>query len=267
MPSATVAAKGYQCGDFSAVLAGHSAATDLHSGSLDGKSDEVLFITRHRNLFRQTRNYTLTQVSPNIAAMANVDFMWQCTAASAADGCKMAAKMIADGPNTPDSLSLQFFHGPTVKCMETNGLAEEQGRGTDVTANSLNLVRDALTNAADSLLKSANQSDYVRDATAIINQALEDANQAAAHVHDDASAAPSSMVPNFNAAAPPSPRTNFMLYSSLNSLKSAYDGLRRVPGGDFAGFRVRVNDEIASAADILVNGIASYNANHARLAH
>ena len=126
----------------------------------------------------------------------------------------------------------------------------------------LNIVNDTLTNAADNLLKAANQSDYVQKAIAAIDQALDDANQAAAHVHDDSAAAAPTASPNFDAPPPPAPRTNFMLYSSLNSLKSAYDALNRVPGGDFGGYRTRINDDIAAAADVLVNGIASYNAKH-----
>jgi len=53
-----------------------------------------------------------------------------------------------------------------------------------------------------------------------------------------------------------------MLYSSLNNLKSAYDALNRIPGGDFAGYRVRLNNDIATAAEVLVSGIATYNARH-----
>jgi hypothetical protein len=53
-----------------------------------------------------------------------------------------------------------------------------------------------------------------------------------------------------------------MLYSSLRNLKSAYDALARAPGGDFGGYRTQMNDEIADAAELLVNGIASYNARH-----
>ncbi len=53
-----------------------------------------------------------------------------------------------------------------------------------------------------------------------------------------------------------------MLYSSLNSLKFAYDALNRVPGGDFGGYRTRINNDIAAVAEVLLNGIASYNARH-----
>jgi len=126
----------------------------------------------------------------------------------------------------------------------------------------LNIVSDGLTNAADNLLKAANQSDYVQKAIAAIDQALDDANQAAAHAHDNSAAAAPTASPNFNVQPPPTPRTNFMLYSSLNSLKFAYYTLNRVPGGDLGGYRTRINDEIAAAADVLVNGIASYNARH-----
>jgi hypothetical protein len=126
----------------------------------------------------------------------------------------------------------------------------------------INIVSDSLTNAADNLLKAANQSDYVQKAIAVIDQALDDAKQAAARVHDDSAAAAPTASPNFDAPPPPAPRTNFMLYSSLNSLQFAYDALNRVPGGDFGGYRTRINDDIAVAADVLVNGIASYNAKH-----
>lgn len=131
-----------------------------------------------------------------------------------------------------------------------------------VSADSLSTVSDALRNAADQLLKAGNQSDYVQKAIAEIDQALDDAKQAAAHLHDDSAAAAPMPSPNFDAPPPPAPRTNFMLYSSLNSLRSAYDALARVPGGDFGGYRTRMNDDIAAAAEILVSGIAAYNANH-----
>jgi hypothetical protein len=260
--SDTVVTKGYQCGDFSALLVDHVAAIGLHGDSLSGKPDDVLFVVRRGNIFRRAQNYTLVQVSPNIADIANVDFMWQCTGASAADGCQMAAKMIGDGPNAPGSLSLQLSDEVAVKCVETKGFAGEQEQGANVSAGSLNIVRNALTNAAGSLLRAANQSDYVQNATAVIDQALDDANQAAAHVHDDSGALPPSATPNFDAPPPPAPRTNFMLYSSLDNLKSAYDALNRIPGGDFAGYRVRLNNDIATAAEVLVSGIASYNARH-----
>ncbi len=126
----------------------------------------------------------------------------------------------------------------------------------------LNIVNDNLTNAADDLLKAANQSDYVQKAIAAIDKALDDTKQAAARDHDDSAAGVPTASPNFDAPPPPAPRTNFMLYSSLNSLKSAYDTLSRVPGGDFGGYRTRINDDIAVAVDVLVNGIASYNAKH-----
>jgi hypothetical protein len=261
-PSATVIAKGYHCGDFSALLVGHVAATDVRGSSFYGKPDGVLFVFRHGNLLRQARNYTLAQVSSNIAAIAKVDFMWQCTEASAAEGCNLAAKMIVNGSNTPGSLSLQTSDGHAVECVETEPTETVTEQSANVRADSLHLVRDALTNAADKLLKSENQSDYVQDAIAVIDRALGDVDQAAAHVHDDSGAAPPSEAPNFNAAAPPSPRINFMLYSSLNSLKTACDALNRVPGGDFAGYRVRINDDIAAAAEVLVDGIASFNAKH-----
>jgi len=137
-------------------------------------------------------------------------------------------------------------------------------QAANVSADSLNSVSHALTNAADHLRRAANQSDYVQKAIAEINQALADAKQAAAHVQDDSGAAVPITSPNFDAPPPPAPRprTNFMLYSSLNSLKSAYDALTRVPGGDFGGYRTRMNDDIAAAAEVLVNGIASYNAKH-----
>ena len=144
----------------------------------------------------------------------------------------------------------------------TNGFAEEQGQSVNVSANSLNIVRDALTNAADDLLKSANQSDYVQNAIAVIDRALDDANQAAAHVHGNSAAASPTVAPNFDAAAPLKPRINFRLYSSLNSLKFAYNALNRLPSSSFGGYRMKIDGDIAAAAEDLVNGIASYNAKH-----
>jgi hypothetical protein len=135
-------------------------------------------------------------------------------------------------------------------------------QAANVSADSLNIVSGALTNAADYLLKAANQSDYVQKAIAEIDQAIDDAKQAAAHVQDNSGAAVPIPSPNFDAPPPPAPRTNFMLYSSLDRLRFAYQALTRVPGGDFGGYRTRMNDDIAAAAEVLVNGIASYNAKH-----
>jgi hypothetical protein len=132
----------------------------------------------------------------------------------------------------------------------------------NVSAHSLKKVSDDLTDAVDNLQKAANQSDYVQKAIAAIDQALDDAKQAAVRIHDDSGAAVAITSPNFDAPPPPAPRTNFMLYASLNSLQSAYDSLTRIPGGDFGGYRTRMNDDIAAAAEALVNGIASYNARH-----
>jgi hypothetical protein len=132
----------------------------------------------------------------------------------------------------------------------------------NVSAHSLNVVSEDLMDAADDLRKAENQSDYVQKAAAEIDQAIDDAKQAAAHVHDDSGAAVPATSPNFDAPPPPAPRTNFMLYSSLSSLKSAYDALARVPGGDFGGYRTKMNDDIAAAAEVLVNGIADFNARH-----
>ncbi len=157
----------------------------------------------------------------------------------------------------------QFLQSPQAQL--TIGLttpANYPQQPADVSAGSLNIVSHALTNAASDLLKAANQSDYVQRAIAEIDQALDDAKQAGAHVHDDSGSAVSMASPDFDAPPPPAPRANFMLYSSLNSLELAYDSLARVPGGDFGGYRARLNDDIAAAADALVNGIASYNANH-----
>jgi hypothetical protein len=260
--SDTVITRGYQCGDFSALLVDHVAAGGLLLDSLSGKPDDVLFVVRPGNIFRRAENYTLVQVSQNNADIANVDFMWQCSGASAADGCRMAAKMIGNGPNAPGSLTLQLSDEVAVRCVETKGFAAEQKQGANVSAGSLNSVRHALTNAAGSLLNAANQSDYVQNAIAVIDQALDDANQAAAHVHDDSGVRPPSAIPNFDAPPPPAPRTNFMLYSSLDNLRSAYDALNRIPGGDFAGYRVRLKNDIATAAEVLVSGIATYNARH-----
>ena len=259
--SDTVVTRGYQCGDFSALLVDHVPATGMHGDSSSGKPDDVLFVVRHGNIFRRAQNYTLVQVSPNIAGIANVDFIWQCTGASAADGCQMTAKMIGNGPNAPGSLRLQLADQVAVH-VESKGSTGEQKQGANVSAGSLNIVRNALTNAAGSLQNAANHSDYVQNAIAVIDQALDDANQAAAHVHDDSGALPPSLTPNFDAPPPPAPRTNFMLYSSLNNLKSAYDALNRIPGGDFAGYRVRLNNDIATAAEVLVSGLASYNSRH-----
>ena len=154
----------------------------------------------------------------------------------------------------------QLNIGPDTPYREATSPPSNPPQAANVSADSLNIVSDALTNAADNLQKAANQSDYVQKAIAEIDQALDDAKQAAAHIHDDSGAAVPITSPNFDAPPPPAPRTNFMLYSSLNSLKSAYDALARVPGGDFGGYRTGMNDDIAAAAEVLVNGIASYNA-------
>jgi len=138
----------------------------------------------------------------------------------------------------------------------------QQAQATNLSAKSLNTVRGALTDARDKLLKAANQSDYVQEAIAQLDQALDDAKRATAHVNDDSAAAAPTAIPNFDAPPPPARLTNFMLYSSLNSLKFAYDALNRVPGGGLGGYRTLINNDIAAVAAVLVNGIASYNAQH-----
>jgi len=42
----------------------------------------------------------------------------------------------------------------------------------------------------------------------------------------------------------------------------AYDALARAPGGDFGGYRARMNDDIGDAAEALVDGITPFNARH-----
>ena len=118
-PTATIAARDYECGDFSVFLVGHVPDTDVHGNWLYGKSDDVLFVARRRNI-PPTREqaYTLTEVSPNVAQIANVDRIWQCSEVSAAAGCKMAARMLVNGMNTPDSLSLQISDRVTIKCVK-----------------------------------------------------------------------------------------------------------------------------------------------------
>ena len=161
---------------------------------------------------------------------------------------------------------VQMTIGPDTPWREattpSDPLPPRQVQAANVSADSLNIVRDALTNARDKLLKAANQSDYVQTAIAQLDQALDDAKQAAAHVNDDSAAAAPPTIPNFDAPPPPTRLTNFMLYSSLDSLKSAYNALTRVPGGDFGGYRTLINNDIAAVAAVLVNGIASYNAKH-----
>ncbi len=138
----------------------------------------------------------------------------------------------------------------------------QQVQAANVRAGALNVVRGELTNARDKLLEAANQSDYVQTAITRLDRALDDTKQAATHVNDDSAAAAPTAIPNFDAEPPPARLTNLMLYASLNSLKSAYIALTRVPGGDFGGYRLRMNDDIAAVAAVLVNGIASYNAKH-----
>jgi hypothetical protein len=136
----------------------------------------------------------------------------------------------------------------------------------NVSAKSLNTVTNNLTNAADDLRKAANQSDYVQNAIAQIEQALAETKQAAANIHDDSGEVPKAGR-NFvfdAAPPPPAPRANFMLYSSLDSLRLAYEALNRVQGGGFGGYRAQVNEDIVGAALVLVDGIASDNANHPR---
>ena len=52
------------------------------------------------------------------------------------------------------------------------------------------------------------------------------------------------------------------LEAALNDLKAAFDGLARVPGGDYGGFRTRTNNDIAAAANELIVGIKAANANY-----
>lgn len=133
------------------------------------------------------------------------------------------------------------------------------------TGNSLRIVRDAISKAADNLLKAANQSDYVQKAIASLNMTIDDVDAAIAysssHPSTSQPVAPATR-PNFTAPPPPAPRRNFELYASLNSLKFAFDALARSPGGDFGGLREKINSEIAVTADVLIGGIGIYNARH-----
>ena len=176
------------------------------------------------------------------------------------DHHELALSGVADGAH--EKIANFDTHGAQDELYNWSSLRSQYLAETNNNQIALNIVNDTLTNTGVNLLKSANQSDYVEKAIAVIDQALDDAKQAAAHVHDDSAAAAHTASPNFDAPPPPAPRTNFMLYSSLNSLKFAYDSLNRVPGGDFGGYRTRINDDIAVAAEVLVNGIASYNARH-----
>ena len=121
-PAATITARGYECGDFLAFLVGgHVPDTDVHGSWLYGPFDDVLFVVHRWNISssKMEQAYTLTEVSPNVAHISNVDLIWQCSEASAAAGCKMAASILMNGMNTPDSLSLQISDRETIKCVET----------------------------------------------------------------------------------------------------------------------------------------------------
>ena len=107
-PSTTITINSYQCGAYSAFLTGNQNSNGLS----DDPADTALFVVGdgHR--------YTLSQLSPSAARAANVDFIWQCSGASAAVGCTVGAKMTVNGMNTPNSLSLQVS-GKTFDCVET----------------------------------------------------------------------------------------------------------------------------------------------------
>jgi len=77
----------------------------------------------------------------------------------------------------------QLSIGPDTPYREATSAPSNSSQAVNVRASSLNKVSNALTNAADNLRKAANQSDYVQEAIAKIDQALDDAKQAAAHVH------------------------------------------------------------------------------------
>ena len=255
--SDTVVTTSYQCGDFSALLVDHG-------DSSSGKPDDVLFVVRSSNLIRRAQNYTLVQVSPNIADIANAR-------SHVAMYRRLRSRWLPDGRQDGRQwigcarLSQFAAFRPccgSMRVVETQGPAGKQVQRVNVSAGSLDRVRSALANASGSLQGAANQSDYVQNAIAVIDQALDDTEQASAHVHDVSGVRPPLARPNFDAPPPPTRGTTLMLYSSLNSLKSANDALNRIPGGDFAGYRVRLNNDITTAAGVLVNGIALYNARH-----
>ncbi|HEY2384260.1 MAG TPA: hypothetical protein VGK48_24055 [Terriglobia bacterium] len=149
------------------------------------------------------------------------------------------------------------------------GFAGRAELGAAQTGSSLKIVRDAISKAADDLLKAANQSDYVQKAIASLDMAIDDVTAAIAysdsHPNANQPAAPAAR-PNFTATPPPAPLRNFELYASLNSLRFAFDALARSPGDDFGGYREKVNTDIASTAAVLVGGINAYNTKYQKAA-
>jgi len=107
-PSTTIAINSYECGSYSAFLTGNQYSNEMG----DDPSDTALFVVGdgHR--------YTLSQRSQSAAETAKVDFVWECSGASAASGCKISAQMIVNGMNTPNSLSLRVAD-ETLSCSET----------------------------------------------------------------------------------------------------------------------------------------------------
>jgi hypothetical protein len=105
----SVTINSYSCETYNVVLVGNQ----FTNGMGDNPNDTVLFVTHGNQL------YTLNQVDPAVSNISNVDFLWQCSAPSATNGCRLAARMIVNGSLTPNSLSLQEPNGQPINCQET----------------------------------------------------------------------------------------------------------------------------------------------------
>jgi len=81
--------------------------------------------------------------------------------------------------------------------------------------------------------------------------------------HPDAAASPipPATRPGFNPPPRPAPNRNVNLEVALDNLKIAFDVLTRTPG-DLGGFRAQANNDIAAAANDIIAGINSANANY-----
>ena len=113
------------------------------------------------------------------------------------------------------------------------------------------------------LQRAANQGAYVQKAIADIGLAIDEITAGIAFYADHPDAgAPSIPVasPDFTPPARPAPNRNAGLEIALNNLKMAFDTLARAPGGDLGGFRAKINNAIAAAANDIVTGINAANA-------
>jgi len=121
-----------------------------------------------------------------------------------------------------------------------------------------NSVRNALQRAGNNIGRTDDNA-HTQRAAAAVRQAIQDVAAALTFIEEhpgkSAPVAAAVLTPDFSPAAPDRGRYPGR-EASLNPLKSAYDVLIQIPGGDFGGLRSKIQNEIITAADEALADIA-----------